>query len=98
MHNSLLLIKSEKFAVEVSTSCWDGVTKRNYRGKFKYNGIFYNLRTTDPAVWPAYRAKEEGEYPLGNVFLCVSLTQPYDDGDGRCHKLVAAILTERLLR
>ena len=93
LQNSLLLIKQKDFIVEVDTSMWDGKTKRIYRGKFDYKGTHHNFSLTDPDARSLFSAKKEGDYPMNNVFLCVSLTEPYKE-DGRCHKLVAAILKD----
>jgi hypothetical protein len=91
LQNSLLLIRKRDFIVQVGNSTWDGKTKRTYRGKFDYRGTLHNLSLTDPVARNAFSSKEEGEYPLNDVYLCVSLTEPYSE-DGRCHKLVAAII------
>jgi hypothetical protein len=50
------------------------------------------LSLTDPVARDRFSAKEEGGYPLNDVYLCVSLTEPYEHDD-RCHKLVAAIIS-----
>jgi hypothetical protein len=60
----------------------------------KHCRIEYGLKVRDPAADAAFRAKEDGRYSLKGVFLCVSLTEPYDK-DRRCHKLVAAIICNR---
>jgi Dual OB-containing domain len=96
LNSSLFLIRPDNFNVEVGTTSWDGVTKRSYRGKFHYHGAYYNLRITDPAVRAVFNPKDEGDYPVNNVYLCVSLTEPFS-GDGRCHKLVAAVFSEQPL-
>jgi hypothetical protein len=89
---SLALVKREKLVVEVDTSTWDGKTKKTSRAKFRYKGVDYSLKITDPRANAAFKQKEVGEYILNDVFLCISLTEKYA-GDGRCHKLVAAIFT-----
>lgn len=96
LQNSLLLIKKRDFTVEVASSTWDGRTKRIYRGKFDYRGTNHNFSLTDPAARGAFSAREEGDYPLNDVYLCVSLTEPFKE-DARCHKLVAAILKDPAL-
>ncbi len=89
---SLLLLFQKDFIVEIGTSVWDGKMKRSYRGKFDYLGTNYNLSVTDPVARSVFSRKKEGDYPIRDVYICVSLTEAYE-GDGRCHKLVAAILT-----
>jgi hypothetical protein len=90
VHDSLLLIRPDHFIVEVGRNHWTG--RKTYRGKFEYNGTHHNLSVTDPVVRDAFAAKEEGDYPLNDSYLCVSLTEPYELDD-RCHKLVAAVIT-----
>jgi Dual OB-containing domain len=92
--DSLVLIKPHGLAVEVGHSLWDG--KRTYRGNFKHNAVYYSLSITDPLARSAFAAKQEGDYPVKDAFLCVSLTEPAPR-DGRCHKLVAAIIAKSLL-
>lgn len=89
LKGSLLLIKPKDFVVEVGTSAWNG--KKTYRGNFDYKGQHHSLSLTDPVARKAFSAKKEGEYPVDGVYLCLSVTEPYKE-DGRCHKLVAAII------
>ncbi len=67
--------------------------QESYRGKFEYRGAHYNLSVTDPVARDRFEAKQKGNYPLKDIYLCVSLTAPFE-GDGRCHKLVAAIVRD----
>jgi hypothetical protein len=90
-HDSLVLIKPENFNLEIGKNYWTG--RKSYRGKFEYNGAHHNLSVTDPVVRDAFAARQEGDYPLNEVYLCVSLTEPYEHDD-RCHKLVAAIISK----
>jgi|SRR5208337_1626050 len=96
LHNSLVLIRPENFIVKVGSSTWDGRTKTTYRGNFRYNGAYHGLSLTDPVARSAFAGKNEGDYPLNDVYLCVSLTEVFAE-DGRCHKLVAAIITNQPL-
>jgi len=95
---SLALIRPENFVVNVGSKTWDGETKKTYRGSFRYNGVFYTLQLTDPVVTNAYQAKDVNGYPLNAVDICVSLTEPWTRDNNRCHKLVAAVFSERPLR
>jgi hypothetical protein len=90
---SLVLIRRKKLTVEVGTSTWDGRTKKTYRGGFKYKDIPYSFKVTDPIARAAFKNKDVGEYELNDVYLCLSLTEPYKE-DGRCHKLIAAVFTD----
>lgn len=94
LDNSLLLIKKTNFTVEVGTNSFTG--KRTYRGKFNYKGVHHNFSITDPLARDAFASKGLGDYQLKDVYLCLSLTEPYEM-DGRCHKLVAAIISNRPL-
>jgi hypothetical protein len=94
LSNSLLLIKQKHFIVEVATHYFKGT--RTYRGKFDYKGTHHSLSLTDPRVRDVFDSKSEGEYPFEDVYLCLSLTAPFE-GDGRCHKLVAALITNPAL-
>jgi hypothetical protein len=96
LNNSLFLIKKKDFTVEVGSKMWDGVKSRTYRGNFKYNGTPYSLSVTDPAVRDAFARKDEGPCQLRDVYLCISLTERYDE-DGRHYKLVAAVISNPLL-
>lgn len=96
--DSLKLIRPENFNVVVESKTWNGVTTKKYRGSFVYNDEYYSLSLTDPVATNVYRTKEEGEYPLDNVYICVSLTEPnVKESVPRCHKLVAAIFSEKPL-
>jgi hypothetical protein len=95
---SLFLIEPEACNVQVQL---EGGTfapaKRRVRADFRYNGVPYNFIVTDPVAEQAFLAQENGVHPLNDAYLCISLTEAYE-GDGCCHKLVATILTEELLR
>ncbi len=92
LQDSLVLIKPTDFVLEIGPDPWTG-TGRKYRGRFKYKGTHYNLSVTDPAAMRAFGSQPEGDYPFGDVYLCISLTEPYQ-ADGRCHKLVAAVIID----
>jgi hypothetical protein len=91
-HDSLRLIRPDDFCVRVGSKTWDGKTTKTCRGNFRYNGVIYSLRLTDPIAKSAFVLKDVGDYPLNDVYLCVSLTEVFEK-DGRCHKLVAAIIS-----
>lgn len=96
LSNSLLLIQPENFFVHVASRTGDGGPSRKCWTNFDYNGTAYSLKLTDPVAATLYQAKGEGEYPLSDVYICVSLTEPFRDG--RCHKLAAAIFPKRPLK
>jgi hypothetical protein len=93
---SLCLVKVEEVAIDVV---------RGLRGEpackasFLYNRIDYMLSVTDPAVRERFEPRGLGRFPLedcGEIFLCISLGEAFKE-DGRCHKLVASVITERPL-
>ncbi|HEY7291688.1 MAG TPA: hypothetical protein VH583_17760 [Vicinamibacterales bacterium] len=91
--HSLLLLRPEDFSVEIGTNPWQG--RRTYRGDFRYKGIHYSLSLTDPRAREVY-GNAPGDHPLNDVYICVSLTEPFEQ-DGRCHKLVASVIKNPLL-
>jgi hypothetical protein len=91
LKGSLVLIKPEKVTIRVGME--GGMfQKRAVRAYFKHAGVDYALKVTDPVADAAFRAKKDGDYALEDVFVCVSLTEPYEK-DNRCHKLAAAIIS-----
>jgi hypothetical protein len=95
--SSLFLIRPESLIVQVQTEGgMFGRVKKRVRADFRYNGTGYNFIVTDPVAEQVFLLRDEGVFPVNNVYLCVSLTEAYD-GDGRCHKLVATIISEQPL-
>jgi hypothetical protein len=94
MEGSLYLIRPDNFDIIVGRNIFNG--KKIYRADFGYQGTHHNLSVTDPVVRDVFGPRDEGRYPVNNVYLCVSLTHPYEH-DGRCHKLVAAVISNRPL-
>lgn len=93
LEGSLFLIRPESVNIQVQLEGgMFGPAKRRVRADFRYNGIGYNFIVTDPLAEQVFLGRENGVYPLNNVYLCVSLTEPYD-GDRSCHKLVATIIS-----
>ena len=67
-----------------------GNTKRRVQGRFRYAGNAYALWVTDPVYERQYLAKLDGDYPIGECFLTVSLGEPYG---GAVYKLIATVIT-----
>ena len=67
-----------------------GNMKRRVQGRFTFAGRQYWLWVTDPVYERRYLAKLDGEYPIGECFLTVSLGEPYG---GAVYKLIASIIT-----
>lgn len=66
------------------------------QGRFRHFGSNYSLWITDPGYEHKYLDKPVGRYKIGESFLTVSLSEPYDDGN--CHKLIAAIIERSEVR
>ncbi len=66
-----------------------GNLKRRVQASFQIGGRRYALWVTDPLIERAYLAREDGDYNLGESYLTISLGEPYE---GRCYKLVAAVI------
>jgi hypothetical protein len=94
LHDSLVLIKKKAFTVEVGSKTWNDKTTRTYRGKFAYKDVDYSLSLTDPAAIAVFAESKEGDYELNDVYLCVSLTEPWAKDNNRCHKLAAAVMSD----
>lgn len=91
LSSSLLLIHVDDFSVAVETNHFTG--KLAFRGTFTYKGVHHNFSVTDPRARDLFGPQGVGTYLIGEAYLCVSVTEPFEK-DGRCHKLVAGILTK----
>ena len=91
--NSLVLIKPTNFKIEVGPHYY--TEKREWRASFSYGGTNHNLRVTDPVATNKYAT--DGIYPINDLYVCISLTEPWEVDNNRCHKLVAAIFTNPIL-
>ena len=89
---SLCLIEVRELWIESRRA---GRGDKVFRACFKYHGIAYKLSVTDPVVRERFDLEPTGMYRIGNreKYLCVSLSEIFE-GDGRCHKLVAAVIVE----
>ncbi|MGA2811999.1 MAG: hypothetical protein ABSG16_11405 [Candidatus Acidiferrum sp.] len=96
-HHSLVLIKTRTLAIQITAKPGDGKSYRNHQANFQYNGTRYSLKLTDPAAIEAFQRRPSGTYTLQNAYLSVSLTEPYDKDNNRCHKIVAAVFTSPAL-
>lgn len=71
--NSLYLIKT-CVTINVATEGTDfGNPRRKVRCTFTYNSWQYKLPVTDPKIEEEYLGYEDGDYPIGMKYLCVSL-------------------------
>lgn len=89
--SSLRLIQPQDLIIWVGAPGADyGNPRRKVRSRFRYAGAQYNIGVTDPVIERQYFVKANGEYPVENAILCVSLGELHD---GYAYKLVAAIIT-----
>ena len=85
-NHSLRLIKVDRLELYVSRP---GNYRRSVQGRFRYDGIDYWLRVTDPTCARQYLRQPDGKYQIGESFLTVSLGEPFH---GYAYKLIAAII------
>jgi hypothetical protein len=89
--NSLFLIKCRGVSISITNTVREAQPVRNHFASFRFNGVYYALKLTDLAVIDRLKSKPLGSYSLSDVYLCVSLTEPFEKDNNRCHKIVAAI-------
>lgn len=68
-----------------------GNTRRRVQARFRFAGNDYALWVTDPIVEGAYLSRSDGDYPLGESYLTISLGEPFKN---YCYKLVAAVIQQ----
>lgn len=93
--DSLYLITPEELTISVDTEGEEfGNPRRKVRVIFIYNESDYIFSLTDKYLEQKYFSKKNGEYeienPEDNIFMCISIGLPYDDGF--CYKFVASII------
>lgn len=93
LRSSLTLINVKAISIKVfAPGQTFGNRKRRVQASFSYAGIRYRLWVTDPVYESRYLAHPDGDHLLGPCFLTISLGEPFQ---GRCYKLVAAIIEEQ---
>ena len=83
--SSLRLIRVDRMELSVRTHD----SGRRVRGRFRYAKTGYSLRVTDPACEQRHEDLDDGDYPVGESYLTVSLGEPYN---GYSYKLIAAVI------
>ena len=91
LKSSLYLISVSEITMQVRTASRTEHARFTYKGNFTYNSAEYFLNLTDPIVIDYLCRKGLGKYRFDNVYLTVSLTEPFAF-DNRCHKLIAAVM------
>lgn len=94
--SSLLLVDPSELKWRIETAPWG---ERQRKADFRIGGGgWYDFPVTDIPIYERLRQLADGEYRRdtagidedSDVFLTVSLSEPYDND--RCYKLVAAVL------
>ena len=93
--SSLVLVEPSSLTWRIETPPWGPQRKANFRLEGQ---AWYDFSVTDIAIYERLRHLSDGGYPRStvgiaddsDVFLTVSLTEPYDND--RCYKLVAAVI------
>lgn len=95
--SSLVLVEPSSLTWRVETAPWGD---RQRKADFQIgDGTVYDWSVTDIPVYEQLRELDDGNYPRdtagidddSDVFLTISLGEPYDQNDS-CYKLVAAVL------
>ncbi len=85
--SSLRLIRVDRMELSVRTDPYR--SRRFVRGRFRHAQTDYSLRITDPVCEELCMQQENGDYPVGESYLTVSLGEPYE---GYSYKLIAAVI------
>lgn len=95
MKSSLKLIRPDDFTLIVQREAgYEGrPSRKRVRGRFRYQGRSYILSVTDPWVEDDFLPRQEGEYPIEDAILCVSLAGVWN---GYAFRLVASVITPDL--
>ncbi len=90
LSDSLRLIRVDALTLTVAQpSARYGDGRKKLRGRFRHGGVDYCFDVTDPVYESEYRYRPNGNYPIGERFLTVSLGEPYH---GYAYKLIAAVI------
>lgn len=90
--SSLKLIKADDLVISVKTEPgFQGAPgRRRARGKFSYRGVKYWMSLTDPEIEEQHLKAGDGEYPIGEAALCISVVEVWN---GFAFRVIASVIT-----
>ncbi len=90
LRSSLRLVRVNGLTIDVSCpGAAFGNPKRRLQGQFRFQGVLYHLRVTDPVYERRFLPLPDGQHQLGESCLAISLGEPFA---GYAYKLIAAII------
>ncbi len=92
LQSSLALIHVDNLVVHMNTAVDDyGKSRKRYRASFTYRALDYRFSATDPTFDGTLGTRKDGDHPIGDAYLCLSLSEEYK---GYVYKLVATVVTQ----
>jgi hypothetical protein len=90
VRTSLRLVRTKNLVIHVVfESGFEGRQgRRRVRAAFGLGGSSYSLSVTDPKIEEVFYARNNGEYPIGDAIICVSLSEL---AHGYAFKLAASV-------
>jgi hypothetical protein len=93
LRRSLYLIHPENLTITVAREGTEfGNPRRRVRARFHLHRQSYYLAVTDPRAERRHLCYQDGEYPLNEALLCVSLGELYN---GFAYKLAATVIVSQ---
>lgn len=86
----LVLVPNVEIRVRRETGYEGNPARRRVRASFVFKDESYLLSVTDPEIEESYLTKEDGNYPLGEAALCISLAEVWN---GFAFRVAASVIT-----